>query len=144
MSVIWLAPVKLQPSFTISGERFVPQPEHEFEWFRTLLQMQYPRMLMLFKAHLLVSDDSLEACGSDEAELELGGDGSISFDNVSGISLSHCAEAFMDRISSPQEGLNQLGAVVIDETWPAQSAQWLAVMEKWLNDGFQVMLLKEE
>jgi|GEM_PF-2045875 len=107
MARYWLTPVTAKEPLTLGAGRLICEPQEELERLRELLAGLHPRLLPLFKASLLPGDDA-DACGSEEAEPDWAGGRDIRFDGLP-LTLSHCGEAFIDRLLSPREALALLG-----------------------------------
>ncbi|MCD1261534.1 hypothetical protein B5M42_022280 [Paenibacillus athensensis] len=144
MARYWLTPVTAKEPLTLGGERLVCEPQAELERLREQLAKLHPRLLPMFKASLLPGDEEAEACGDEAAEPDWGGGDDIRFDGVS-LMLSHCAEAFIDRLLSPREALTLLDEAGAEgEEVFVSSARWLGVMRQWLAAGCEVILLRED
>ncbi|TDF96709.1 hypothetical protein [Paenibacillus piri] len=147
MSTLWLTPVSIdetEPSVTLLCERLELAPGAAADRFLALMKSVHPRLLVSFKANLLLSEDS-EACGIDELPFELAGGGQIVF-GEGALELSHCAQAYWDRLPSAAELEGWLGeAVRLAENNPDPVVgQWVAAMQNWHRQGFAIALLRGE
>lgn len=142
MARYWLTPVIKQEPFTM-GQQRIALAGDAFERFRSKLQTLFgPRFLLSFKTALLLSADD-ELCGGvEEPSLDLAAEESLVFDGQP-LYLSHCAQAFFDRLPSRKEWRTSLAASTGYE-WTAEEAQWLSWMNAWLEQDFDIVLLKEE
>jgi hypothetical protein len=146
LSVYWLTPVKALSPVTLGGERIKIGGE-DAETFRRAMHAIHPRLLLSFKSALLLSDDE-DMCGTqeDEGALVLESDGPIVFGDGF-LQLSHCGEAFLDRLPNPAEA-----AALLSAAKPYLKAalrrppidSWLETAAAWWAQGYRVMLLKEE
>ncbi|WP_199618831.1 hypothetical protein [Paenibacillus alkalitolerans] len=146
MTVYWLTPVTALSPATLGAERIKLNGE-DAETFRRAMHAIHPRLLLSFKSALLLSDEE-DVCGAqgDEDSLDLESEGPIVFDGGSR-QLSHCAEAFLDRLPDPAEA-----AALVRAAEPALKIElqrppfdcWLEAAALWWSQGYRVMLLKEE
>jgi hypothetical protein len=115
----------------------------ELEALRSELNLTHPRLLPMFKASLLLSEDE-ESCGSD-AELHWLSGEELIFDGRP-LMLSHCAEAFMDHVLSSKEALNLLEKAVGSMSFTCSLIQehWVEICKDWLSQGWQVILFRED
>jgi hypothetical protein len=146
MSVYWLTPVTGLSPATLGGERIMIAGENA-EAFRSMMYKIHPRLLLTFKSALLVSGDG-DKCGPDggEADIHLKPPGPVVFDGSS-LVLSHCGEAFLERLPDPEEAVARLHAA--DPALRSGLEQppygdWLNYAVQWWSLGYRVMLLKEE
>src|SRR5690348_11757074 len=98
MAAFWLTPIIKREPLVFGAARFSCLLTELFS-FREKLQRFNTRLLPLFKANLLLSDDIYEddtggaACGSSTAAFSMSGGHELIFDG-SPYLLSHCAKAF--------------------------------------------------
>ncbi|WP_248926630.1 hypothetical protein [Paenibacillus hamazuiensis] len=146
MPAYWLTPVRATSAGVLFGkERTVLEPSREAELFRQKLHEVHPRLLPMFKANLLLSDEAILQCGVDELPFELGNGEDICFAEVeAALKLSHCAEAFMDRLLAASEGEMLCRRALEPDTWVNPLGEWLGLMLGWFEAGFQVILLRED
>lgn len=145
MSRYWLTPVLDHAPLTFGADRLLCEPSQEFEQFRKLLHAVHPMLLPMFKANLLLSDDE-DSCGSEEAVLDLESGDAVIFDG-SPFEVSHCAEAFFDRILSAREAkqyLSQLPSGRSEIPLTSIRLYWYSQLIKWLDHGWEVILLRED
>lgn len=138
----WLTPIMGYSPLVLGAHRLDCKPLPELEAFRELVKAKHPRLLLMFKSSLLFSDDE-EICGSELAELDLSWSGDIVFDGDPFL-LSHCAEAFLDRLEKRREVLNQVSSLVEDSILDAQQTDWANQWLRWLESGYDVILLRED
>lgn len=111
MARYWLAPVSNREPFTIGAERFVCAPDQQLELFLQALGSATPRLLLPFKAQLLLADEEEGVCGADVAAFSLSAPGDIRFDGER-LRLSDCAVAWLARLpGSLAEAGERLDAV---------------------------------
>jgi hypothetical protein len=139
----WLTPIVSYSPLVLGADRIDCTPLTELEAFRGIANGRHPRLLSLFKSSLLLSDDE-EICGSELVELDLSPSEDIVF-NGNPFHLSHCAEAFLDRLLQRQEALNLVSSIddSVLENHDQQiiwKKQWL----RWLESGYDVILLRED
>jgi hypothetical protein len=137
----WLTPIVSMDPVTLGADRMHCPASAEFENFRGKLQRVHPRLLPLFKAHLLLTDDSAEACGTEELAFSLEDPGDIVFDEKV-FKLSHCAEAYLDRLLTAKEALHLLQKCEFNRN--EREAVWAGLLLRWLEEGSRIVLLKEE
>ena len=101
MTRYWLTPIVGYSPLVLGADRLDCSPLTKLEAFRELANGRHPRLLSMFKASLLLSDDE-EICGSELVELDLSHFEAIVFDGDP-YHLSHCAEAFLDRLLKREE-----------------------------------------
>lgn len=78
MATYWLVPLEWDGETAVfSEERFALAPADKRDRFVRALQAVHPRLLLAFKAHLLVADEALDACGTDDLPFALGSAGPI-------------------------------------------------------------------
>ncbi|KRE74943.1 hypothetical protein [Paenibacillus sp. Soil750] len=143
MTRYWLTPILSYSPLVLGAERMSCMPDAEFESFRQLAGQHHPRLLQMFKVSLLLSDDE-EICGSDLVELDLTNEGNLVFDGEP-FHLSHCAEAFLDRLLTRRESKALLMAM--DEHREASNgmhAVWIKQWLDWLDAGYDIVLLRED
>ncbi|WP_137670499.1 hypothetical protein [Paenibacillus naphthalenovorans] len=72
MAKFWLMPVQWDGSYAVLGEeRLLLEPEQARIRFVEALRPVHPRLLLSFKAELLLADEALEACGTDALPFDL-------------------------------------------------------------------------
>ncbi|CAN7442160.1 hypothetical protein LJR153_002935 [Paenibacillus sp. LjRoot153] len=143
MTRYWITPILSYSPLMLGAERISCFPDEEFESFRQLAGHQHPRLLPMFKSSLLLSDEE-EICGSDLVELDLTHDGNIVF-NGEPFHLSHCAEAFLDRLLTRQESKALLMAMVEHrEASQGMHEVWINQWLKWIEAGYDIVLLRED
>ncbi|KRE90402.1 hypothetical protein ASG89_08895 [Paenibacillus sp. Soil766] len=143
MTRYWLTPILSYSPLVLGAERMSCMPDAEFESFRQLADRQHPRLLQMFKASLLLSDEE-EICGSDLVELDLTQAGNLVFDGEP-FHLSHCAEAFLDRLLTRQE--SKVLLMAMDEQRQASNRMydvWIKQWLDWLDTGYDIVLLRED
>ncbi|MZQ81864.1 hypothetical protein GQF01_06915 [Paenibacillus sp. 5J-6] len=141
MTRYWLTPIVNYSPIVLGADRMDCTPLKALESFRELANRRHPRLLAMFKASLLLSDDE-ELCGSELLELDFEQSEAISFDGKP-FHLSHCAEAFLDRLLTRKEALELVSSLHECDADPDQSSwknQWL----RWLESGYDVILLRED
>lgn len=138
MAMNWLVPIIHENPLTFGAERFPFNGPLTID-FMNKLSAIHPRCLMSFKAQLLLSDESEEACGESDLILNWAGGQDIIMD---GLALSHCAEAFIDCIPQTAGILNNLSNLVASD-WDDTQLIWLKQMKQWFNSGYRVFILKE-
>ncbi|WP_166243771.1 hypothetical protein [Paenibacillus turpanensis] len=139
MAGYWCIPIKTLHPVVFSAMRIFMAGE-EAESFRMRLQQLHPRMLLSFKASLLLDYDD-GACGGEDIDLDFEQTRDIVFDG-NPLALSHCAEAFFDRLLAPAEAMLLLNQAMKEEWLPIQK-QWLEQVLTWYESGYEVVLLKE-
>ncbi|SDC73185.1 hypothetical protein SAMN02799630_01322 [Paenibacillus sp. UNCCL117] len=154
MTTYWLVPAAWEGHDIVLGrERLKLSPEELRNSFCQSLQAAHPRLLLLFKAHLLLSDDSAEACGADGLAVALSESGDIRLSGASeeqkesgepsdalAWSLSHCGEAYLNGLMSPSEAVAKLALVRVEP----EARSWYEAMRDWLAEGRIVMMLRED
>jgi hypothetical protein len=153
MSRLWLVPLTTTSPVTIGADRIALHEVPEWETFRQALQAVHPRLLPLFKAHLLpAGDEDGLVCGADgEESFALDGAGDIVFkgaEDQGALRLSHCAEAFLERLLPPEEALRLVGeagaGLQLDEAaQPSPQQAWRDRMTAWWGQGLAVVVLAE-
>jgi hypothetical protein len=149
MSRLWLTPVHIndnEQTVTFLTDRLVLQPANAAECFLDIAKAIHPRMLLAFKSNLLLSEESELACGVDELPFVLDGDGIIIFGQGS-LELSHCAQAYLDRLPSSREmgeWLLRAAAKANGEPQGDPIRLWFEKMLEWHKQGYAVILLKED
>lgn len=151
MAKFWLMPIQWDGDYAQLGkDKILLNPEEARIRFVEALRPVHPRLLLSFKAELLLSDEALDACGTDALPFDLGqgqairlaAGGQQDTESVQAeeYPLSHCAEAYFNRLMTPQEASSLLIDVVIDK----ETEPWLEAMRKWLAEGRHVILLRED
>lgn len=141
MTIYWLTPLLNRDPFIMGSERMKCHPA-DLESFRSKLSSVFhPRLLMLFKASTLVSDEE-DICGNDgNLELKLDARTDIVFNES--LPLSHCAVAFLDRLLTIEETrllLNDVSSVL----WDEHELGWFHAMKEWNTQGYDVIIVKED
>lgn len=144
MANFWLTPVTCENKLVLGAERILCAPLFDLHAFRERLSAINVRVLPMFKANLLPDDDD-EFCGSDEGLPELDSGLELTFDG-NPLRLSHCAEAFFDRLPGASECLAWMKQIDIenDSGLTQIEREWLRKMIGWLESGYQVILLRED
>ncbi|MFC0216322.1 hypothetical protein ACFFK0_28395 [Paenibacillus chartarius] len=143
MPQLWLCPIRTDEPVTIGADRMTVEADSP-EWmtFRQSLHAVHPRLLPLFKADLLLADDEdgREACGGreEDAAVSLAAGGEIVLDERHDMPLSHCAEAFLDRLLTPQEALSLWASAA----QPPQGV-WSELLLAWWGRGLSPILLAQ-
>jgi hypothetical protein len=152
MANIWLVPVEWDGfSAMLRQERLPLHPPEHRERFLTSMQRVHSRLLLLFKAAMLLDDEAAEACGVGKLPFSLGHEESIRLVVARGLSkapteeipawpLSHCGEAYLNRLLTPAETAELLASARVEP----EALSWLQAMEGWLRQGLQVILLRED
>jgi hypothetical protein len=141
MTTHWLIPVTRYDGFTLFGHQRIACDSIRLQLFRERVSQCHPHALLSFKAPLLLSDESEEVCGSLDLNVDWNNGQDIRFDSKP-YSLSHCAEAFLDRSPDPEGLLACLHMMQIDD-WPVDLVDWLKLIQGWLENGSDVIILKE-
>lgn len=145
MTRYWLTPIVGYSPLVLGAERLCLPADEEFDDLRQMAGLQHPRLLPMFKLSLLLSDDE-EICGSELVELDLTDDEDIRFDGEP-FHLSHCAEAFMDRLLTRQEvkaHLLALQAQMQAGTTAGKLKAWMNQWLAWVEAGYDIVLLRED
>ncbi|MCZ8518745.1 MULTISPECIES: hypothetical protein [Paenibacillus] len=144
VAVYWLVPLDAgEQAVVLGADRIRLEPEDRRSAFLDRLRSLHPRLPLTFKAHLLPGEEEAEACGLDAADLELSGGESIrlrySFGTEEeGWMLSHCAEAYFDRLLTPGEIRELLGRA------GDPGDEWLKMMRLWTEQGRGIIMLRED
>lgn len=141
MTRYWLTPIVGYSPLVLGADRLDCSPLTKLEAFRELANRRHSRLLSMFKASLLLSDDE-EICGSELVELDLSHSEAIVFDGDP-YHLSHCAEAFLDRLLKREEAwdfVSSFDGKALDAQQIIWKNQWL----RWLELGCDVILLRED
>ncbi len=149
MNMMWLCPINGLAPFVLGAGRIPSFPSTEMDSFRRELRRIHPRLLMMFKANVLLGEptesdlfaDKAERCGMGKVPFSLAENKEIRFDTHS-LALSACANAFIARLL-PQAEATQL----IDAMGPLKSAEqqiWLRAMQGWMRQGKHVILIQED
>ncbi|NOV03444.1 hypothetical protein [Paenibacillus planticolens] len=141
MTRYWLTPIVSYSPLVLGADRIDCTPPGSLEMLREQANGKHPRLLAMFKSSLLVSDDE-ELCGSEFVELDLGHADAICFDG-NPFHLSHCAEAFLDRLLTRKEAM-QLVSALNERDLDAESINWKNQWLRWLESGCDVILLRED
>ncbi|NEW05244.1 hypothetical protein GK047_04315 [Paenibacillus sp. SYP-B3998] len=140
----WLTPIVNKSPLKFGKARVNCEPLLELESLRNLSHQLHPRLLPMFKASLLLSDDE-DVCGSTYTELNLSDANEVVFDGHP-YHLSHCAEAFLERVLRPAEALGFVSSMDLNvlEGVSGQSKYWRRLWIEWLESGWEVILLRED
>jgi hypothetical protein len=146
---LWLTPIRFEDQheqIVLLADRFELLPTEAGGRFLKLAKSVHPRMLVTFKSNLLLSEEAELACGVDELPFELGNGEPIAFGHDT-LGLSHCAQAYLDRLPTCREMEQWIAAAVkltadIPETMVER--EWLELMSSWLQKGNLITLLREE
>lgn len=141
MTRFWLTPIVSYTPLVLGADRINCTPLIAVDKFRELANGGHPRLLAMFKSSLLLSDDE-DLCGSELVELDLGHSDAIRFDG-NPFHLSHCAEAFLDRLLTRNEAV-QLVLSLNEGDLNAESIRWKNQWLRWLESGCDVILLRED
>lgn len=150
MSIYWLTPVRSEGQATILvAGRIALEPEDARERFLFLLKAVNPGMLLLFKSHMLLSEEAEAACGVDELPFDLSFVEEAIVFGQDVLELSHCAEAYFDRLPNGKEMMEwidiaRLNISVIPELDLRLEDSWLTAMQGWVAQGNQMILLRED
>lgn len=148
MAAYWLIPVQWNGDCALLGEdRLLLEPEEARIQFMEAFQTVHPRLLLSFKAELLLGDEALEACGTESLPFDLGqgqairlttGEPQQEQPDQAGYLLSHCGEAYFNRLMTPQEASTLMPKVI-----PGKDTQrWVEAVREWLAQGRHVILLR--
>ncbi|KEQ27202.1 hypothetical protein [Paenibacillus tyrfis] len=154
MSDFWLVPLSWDGETALLGEeRLRLEPEDLRMRFLETMGRIHPRLLMMFKAHLLPEDESGEVCGTEELPFALAQSGDIRLSAAAEPSetmavadapptwrLSHCAEAYLNRMLTAREA----AALLRQAEAEPEAERWLDAMRTWTAGGRQVILLRED
>ncbi|XOK58948.1 hypothetical protein ACJ7K1_20525 [Paenibacillus elgii] len=155
MSDFWLVPLSWDgETALLGGERLRLEPEGLRMRFLEAMGQVHPRLLMMFKAHLLPEDESGEVCGTEELPFALVQSGDIRLSTAAEHSevmtddadapptwrLSHCAEAYLNRMLTAREA----AALLRQAEAEPEAGRWLDAMRTWTAGGRQVILLRED
>ncbi len=117
----------------------------ELHQFKAQLHILHPRLIPMFKLQFIIHQDE-DHCGNNQVELDMTSAQDICFDGTN-LPLSHCAEAFVNQMMSPRDGLRYLSSLKesqIITTWTHQQKQWLSLCVLWFQQNRSIILLKEE
>ncbi|UKS30302.1 hypothetical protein LOZ80_15725 [Paenibacillus sp. HWE-109] len=142
MTRFWLTPIKSYSPLVLGADRMACTPFTDLEVLRAKAHEKHPRLLPMYKASLLLSDDE-DVCGSDLVELDLSDAGDVVF-NGNPYHLSHCAEAFLDRLLGRQEAWDLVKAIEDSSDKLSPEAKWKQLWLQWLESGCDVILLRED
>ncbi|NOU95433.1 hypothetical protein GC093_19700 [Paenibacillus sp. LMG 31456] len=149
MSSLWLTPIVIDEQeqvITLLTDRMELRPVEKADRFLAWLKSVHPRLIVSFKANLMLSDESELACGIDDLPFELSSDEPVVF-GQGRLELSHCAQAYLDRLPSNKEmdeWLNSAAVKVVDATEDDIIHLWVNTMLRWHKQGYAIALLKEE
>ncbi|MFC5450213.1 hypothetical protein [Paenibacillus aestuarii] len=139
MTKYWLTPIVNRSPLLVGRERIVCEPLAELEKLREIANGLHPRLLPMFKASMLLSDDP-DVCGAEADELELASEDDIVFDGTV-LHLSHCAEAFLDRLLTIRETQGLVYQLAANSE---RLQSWKQLWLSWLDAGWAVILLRED
>ena len=145
MARYWLTPVDDIDPLVLGSDRIPLAASESLAAFRSKLQQVHPRLLLLFKASLLLSDEALDdsACGTGEEIVDLSRDGAISFASDS-LRLSSCADAFLARLLSAKETKELVEKALAWDSWNEEERSWLTTTRDWADQNRLVMLIRED
>ncbi|MGF7031976.1 hypothetical protein J2T17_002895 [Paenibacillus mucilaginosus] len=144
MAAYWLVPLDAaEEAVVLGGDRILLEPEERRTAFMETLKELHPRLALTFKSHLLPGEEEAEACGLDAGAFALSGGESIHLRHPGGKPgdgwvLSHCAEAYLDRLLTPAEIAEHLASA------GGQAEEWVRIMRSWASGGRGIILLREE
>jgi hypothetical protein len=141
MSRYWLTPILSRLPLKLGADRINCEATADLDAFRAKLQRVHPWLLPMFKTSLLLSND--EVCGSATTEIEWGHAHELVFDGEP-FHLSHCAEAFFDRLLGAEKVASLLNFDVRASDWTSVQLKWLEHISRWLHEGQEVILLRED
>jgi hypothetical protein len=143
MSVYWIAPSQMTEPIFFGAAR-IRCSETDFLSFQKKVQsISNSRFLLSFKSSLILSDD-LDFCGESDEFVDLSRAGDVIFDGHP-YQLSHCAEAFFDRVPGSKEWHALFEQMEANNTvWTAVEKQWLNQIKTWLSQSSTVVVLKED
>jgi hypothetical protein len=145
MSRYWLTPVLGRLPLKLGSDRISCEASADLDAFRAKLHHVHPWLLPMFKTSLLLSEDD-EVCGSTTTEIEWSHAHELVFDGQP-FDLSHCAEAFFDRLLGAEKAASLLNDDVRANPygdWTPVQLNWLGHISKWLHEGREVILLRED
>ncbi|SEB41438.1 hypothetical protein [Paenibacillus sp. GP183] len=142
MSRYWMTPILNRLPLKLGADRISCGATAELDTFRAKLHLLHPWLLPMFKTSLLLSEDD-EACGSMTTEIEWSHAQELVFDGEP-FHLSHCAEAFFDRLLGAEQVYSLLNFEVERHDWTPIQVNWLEHMSNWLRKGQEVILLRED
>jgi hypothetical protein len=142
MSRYWMTPILNRLPLKLGADRISSEATAELDAFRAKLHRLNPWLLPMFKASLLLSDDD-EACGSTTTKIEWSHARELVFDGEP-FHLSHCAEAFFDRLLGAEKVYSLLSFEAERRDWTPTQLNWLEHMSYWLREGQEVILLRED
>jgi hypothetical protein len=143
MAAYWLTPLTSEEPVTFGAQR-IRCAGPQFETFRNKLHAAAnPRFLLAFKADLLLETEGDEGvCGPGvELGVPLADGGAICFDDTTRLQLSHCAEAFLQRLPLPREWRTWFADQ--HHVWDEQEWQWLRLLQQWADHDWTIVLIKE-
>lgn len=144
----WLTPVLCEDEDVILLEGREELPAEEAVEFMRRLKTVHPRMLVSFKANLLLSEEAEAACGVDEVPFALSSGESIIFGPAAeALELSHCGQAYLDRLPSAREfgeWLSQAETGLLADEASSRMLGWVRMMKSWHDRGWSVTLLRED
>jgi hypothetical protein len=145
MSRYWLTPVLGRLPLRLGANRISCEGSADLDDFRAKLQGVHPWLLPMFKATMLLSDND-EVCGSAASQIDWSHAHDLVFDGEP-FDLSHCAEAFFDRVLCAEKAASLLNFDVKTDRysdWTPVQLHWLKYMSIWLHEGREVILLRED
>lgn len=139
----WLTPIYRVEPFTLGDERVLLSPLDEIKKFRQILHNLHPWLLPLFKTDLLMgNEEEVGMCRLDEMNIDLSQKGDIQFMGDDML-LSHCAEAFIERLLRPLEAASYLQLMDLNILSEYQRL-WFSKLTLWYGQQYRVILLKED
>lgn len=142
ITIYWMIPIVHNDPLTLGRERISLQVTEATASFRHKITALHPRLLPMFKANLLLSDDPDLCGGIDIPDLQL-----MEYHNhdiilqAPALPISHCAEAFFDRLLKPDEAVRILEST--SQSWSSEEEHTISVMLSWYRNGYTVFLLAE-
>jgi hypothetical protein len=141
MSRYWLTPILSRHPLKLGADRICCEATDDLDGFRAKLHRLHPWLLPMFKTSLLLSDND-EVCGSTTTEIEWSLADELVF-NGEPFHLSHCAEAFFNRLLGAEKAAALLSLDVEMSDWTPVQLNWFEHISKWLHEGQEVILLRE-
>jgi hypothetical protein len=137
-----MTPILSRLPLKLGADRISCEATAELDAFRAKLHRLHPWLLPMFKTSLLLSEDD-EVCGSTKTEIEWSHAHELVFDGEPS-HLSHCAEAFFDRLLGAEKVYSLLNFDAECRDWTPVQLNWLEPIYKWLREGHEVILLRED
>jgi len=149
MARYWLTPVLCEDEDVILLKEREELSAEQAAELMNRLKTVHPRMLVSFKANLLLSEEAEAACGVDEVPFALSSGESIVFGAEGAgetLELSHCAQAYLDRLPSAAEFAAWLieAEALLQGDGGSGLLSFVHTMRSWLERGWSVTLLRED